>query len=95
MCGGRTRIGGLWRDGADAPLSEGSEAYEVDILDGPDGNVVRTLTSSSESVTYTSAQADVDFGTDFPNPLYVKVYQISEEVGRGHTLERALTEPET
>ena len=41
----RTRLGGAWRDGTGTvPLGEASEAYEVDILDGPGGSVLRTIT---------------------------------------------------
>ena len=32
------------------PLGEASEAYEVDVLDGPGGVVKRTLASTSPSV---------------------------------------------
>lgn len=89
----RTRQGGGMVGGVSTlPLSEDSESYEVDILSGSGGSVLRTLSSSTESVTYTAAQADIDFGTDFPNPLYVKVYQVSAQVGRGFSSERALME---
>ena len=44
----RTRIGGELKDGTGTvPLGEASEAYEVDILDGPGGAVLRTLASST------------------------------------------------
>lgn len=88
----RTRQGGEWRDEVDVPLAEDSEAYEVDILDAEDGNVLRTLSSSSESVSYSQTQADIDFGTEFPNPLHVKVYQVSAQVGRGFPAAAALME---
>ncbi len=49
----RTRFNGELRDGTgDAPLNEDSEAYEVDILDGPGGTVLRTLTATAETVVY-------------------------------------------
>src|SRR5690606_24619379 len=41
----RTRTGGDWRDGTGTiPLAEDDEEYEIDILDGPDGSIVRTVT---------------------------------------------------
>ncbi|MET0155564.1 MAG: hypothetical protein ABW189_05615 [Rickettsiales bacterium] len=45
----RTRIGGEWADGADAPLSEETEAYEIDIMDGAD-----------QTADFGSPQASVD-----------------------------------
>ncbi|HEU0221456.1 MAG TPA: hypothetical protein VFR34_04495 [Paracoccaceae bacterium] len=76
----RTRFGGVWADGADVPLNEESERYEVDILDG--SAVVRTLAVSSPAVTYTAAQQTADFGAAKP-AISIKVYQISATVGRG------------
>ena len=77
----RTRVGGSWRDYADVPLSEGAEAYEVDVLNG--ATVVRTLTSSSPSVVYLSAQQIADFGANQPT-LSIAIYQLSQTVGRGY-----------
>ena len=57
----RTRIGGGWRDNAEVPLGETSEAYEVDILNG--AAVVRTVTAANPTVTYTAAQQKADFGS--------------------------------
>ena len=62
------------------PMSESVEAYEVDILDG--SSVVRTLTTSSTSVTYTSAQQVSDFGSE-QTTLDWRVYQMSASYGRG------------
>ena len=80
----RTRVGGALLDGTgDVPLSEASEAYEVDILSGPGGTVLRTLTGiTSPAVTYTAAQIAADFGAT-PSSLSVVVYQLSAIVGRG------------
>ncbi len=79
----RTRIGGELRDGTgDVPLAEASEAYEVDILDGPGGSVKRTLTSTSPTVTYANADVVADFGS-VPSQLSFVVYQMSAAVGRG------------
>ncbi|MGS4947764.1 phage tail protein [Meridianimarinicoccus sp. RP-17] len=78
----RTRIGGDWKDGTGTvPLAEAAESYEVDILGGS-GAVLRTLTSSAPSVTYTAAQITADLGT-MPTTLSVVIYQISDAIGRG------------
>lgn len=80
----RTRVGGEndWLQSGDVPLSETDEAYEVDVLDGPGGSVLRTLTSSSETVNYAAADITTDFGS-MPGTIDLVVYQISTEVGRG------------
>jgi hypothetical protein len=62
------------------PLGEDSEAYEVNVMNG--AAVVRTLTSSTPTVTYTATQQTADFGA--PQSSYtVRVYQISASYGRG------------
>jgi hypothetical protein len=76
----RTRFGSIWADGADVPLNEESEAYEIDILDGP--SVVRTLSAATPSALYTAAAQTADFGAPQPS-VSVKVYQLSATVGRG------------
>ncbi len=79
----RTRLGGDLRDGTGAvPLSEASEAYEVDILDQPGGAVLRTLSSSSPTVTYASAAITADLGA-VPAQLSVVIFQMSATIGRG------------
>lgn len=84
----RTRIGGSLKDFSDAiPLAEDTESYEIDILDGPGGSIVRTVTGiSTEEYTYTSANITTDFGS-LPSELTLRVYQISAQVGRGFTKE--------
>lgn len=77
----RTRIGGDWADFIDAPVSEVSESYEVDIMNG--SNVVRTLGSLSTSqASYTAAQQVTDFGVN-QSSVTVRIYQLSATVGRG------------
>ncbi|TVR80063.1 MAG: hypothetical protein EA405_11780 [Rhodospirillales bacterium] len=79
----RTRIGGELKDGTGTvPLGEASEAYEVDILDGPGGAVLRTLASTSPSAVYANADILVDFGA-VPASLSIAVYQLSAVAGRG------------
>jgi hypothetical protein len=85
----RTRFGGDLRDGTGVvPLGEASEAYEVDILDGPGGAVLRTLTAGTPTATYLSASITADFGS-MPAQLSVVIYQMSGVIGRG--LPRAVT----
>jgi hypothetical protein len=77
----RTRVGGSW-NGSLIPLSEASEAYELDVYDGDD--VVRTLTATTETTTYTAAQQTTDFGAPIAaNDLDGRLYQMSAAVGRG------------
>lgn len=76
---------------ANAPLNEDAESYSIDILSGSGGAVVRTLTSATTSVVYDSVGIAYDF-VSFPTTLYVRVYQLSGQVGRGFSYEAALTE---
>lgn len=88
----RTRVGGEWRDYIDAPLGEASEAYEVEIYTSAAYTTLkRTITGlSTASATYTSAQQVADFGSNQAT-LYVKVYQLSANVGRGYPLTTSIT----
>jgi hypothetical protein len=79
----RTRIGGELKDGAGVvPLGEASEAYEVDILDGPGGAVLRTLAAASPSLVYAHTDILADFGA-VPASLSLAVHQLSAVAGRG------------
>lgn len=85
----RSRLGRTLMSGVDIPLGETTESYQVDILDpaSPDSpeTVLRTLSSSTESVVYTGAQQTTDFGHTLPSGAIVRlaVYQLSSVVGRG------------
>jgi hypothetical protein len=94
----RSRLGGAWKDGADIPLGEESEAYEVDVLNG--GAVVRTITAtpsaggsvaipSNRQATYSAADQIADFGGE-QAILTVRIYQISTSVGRGFPAQAVL-----
>ena len=83
----RTRQAGDWADGADVPLAEESEAYQVDILDG--ATVVRTLATSVPSVLYPATDQIADFGAAQAS-LDVRIYQLSAIVGRGLPLAATL-----
>lgn len=87
----RARINTEWRDLVDVALDEASESYEIEIYDGAGyATVKRTLTASSPTVEYTSAAQVADFGAN-QNTLYLKIYQISATVGRGHPLVESIT----
>lgn len=64
------------------PLDETAELYEVDILDAPGGDVVRTLSVTSETATYSALDQVADFGST-QDPVNVVVYQVSPVIGRG------------
>lgn len=90
LCTRRSRFD-QWRDYVDAPLGEAAESYEWDVFsDGTYATVVRTLTSSTSTVPYTSAQQVTDFGSN-QTTLYLKVYQLSATVGRGYALTQSIT----
>jgi hypothetical protein len=76
----RTRVGGEWEDLIDVPLSETSEAYEIDVYNA--GAVVRTISVVAETASYPAAQQVTDFGSA-QSEILVKIYQLSAEVGRG------------
>lgn len=76
----RDRLHQTMRDGVELPISEASESYSIDIMDG--ASVVRTLTSSTTSVVYTAADQITDFGAPVPE-VNVRIYQLSAIVGRG------------
>jgi len=76
----RGTINGL--GGAEEPLNEESEAYEVDIT-GPGGVVLRTVSATSETITYTGTDQFND-GLTPGDPVDLRVYQISATKGRGY-----------
>ena len=87
----RSRIDGGLRNYVDVSLGETTESYEIDIYaDGTYATVKRTLTASTATVAYTSADQTTDFGGN-QTTLYVKVYQLSATVGRGYPLTATIT----
>lgn len=76
----RNRLGQTLQDGMEIPMSEDTEAYEVDVL--VDGAVMRTLETDEQRVIYTEAQQAEDVGS--ATTFTFSVYQISADVGRGH-----------
>lgn len=76
----RARVGGEWRDLVDAALVDTPESYEIDVFF--DLTVVRVLTTSNSTVTYTAAEQSAD--GYFPgDPILVAIYQLNAMVGRG------------
>lgn len=88
----RTRVGGEWRSYVDASLGEASEAYEVEIYSSAAYTTIkRTITGlASAACAYTSANQVTDFGSNQAT-LYVKIYQLSANVGRGQPLTTSIT----
>jgi hypothetical protein len=59
----RTRVGGAWLDFVDVPLSEGTEAYVVQIWDATYTLCARIImVGATQTTTYTGAQQTTDFG---------------------------------
>lgn len=79
----RSRQGFDWIDGADAPIAEESERYEIDILDG--GTIRRTLSSTTPQAIYSAADQQADFGI-LPPQMTIRIHQLSALVGRGAAL---------
>ena len=60
------------------------------LFNGAASSTPYTLTATAQTVAYTSAQQVTDFGSNQAT-LYVKVYQLSEYVGRGQPLTTSIT----
>ena len=67
----------------DVPLAEDNETYEVDILDGATRK--RTLQVATSSALYTAAQQTADWGAPLGpgQTLAIRIYQLSNRLGRG------------
>jgi len=64
-------------------MTEPSQAYEVEILNG--ANVVRTLPAATPSAVYTQADQVSDFGAALApgDTLRIRIVQLSATFGRG------------
>jgi hypothetical protein len=69
------------------PLSEATEAYEIDMMNG--STVVRTISATSTTATYSAADQTAD-GFTAGNPITVRIYQLSSVVGRGKKAEATI-----
>lgn len=76
----RGRLGQEMPSGADIPVSEASELYDVEIADTA-GTVVRTMQVTAPQYTYAQADQEGDFGLS--SAYRVTVYQVSAILGRG------------
>lgn len=84
----RARRTGSWQDGSDVPLVEAAELYDLEILNG--GSVVRTVRGlTSASWSYSAANQSADFGSA-QSSINIRVYQISDTIGRGIPAEATL-----
>lgn len=83
----RGRLGRMLASGTEIPLSEATEAYQVDIYSGASPPVfLRTLSVGTPTATYTAAEQHTDQGASpfvAPTMLFVEIYQLSAIVGRG------------
>jgi hypothetical protein len=81
------RLFSAWRNFSAVPLDEATESYQVDVFaDNTFGTIIRTLSSTDPTVTYTSAQQTADFGGNQAT-VHVRVHQMSGVVGRGDPLQ--------
>lgn len=87
----RARTGGDDWETTEVPLTYPDlDRYDIEILDGPGGDVVRTIsgvdgvTADGYSATYeyTVAMQTADFGSP-PLNVIARIYQLSDVVGRG------------
>ncbi len=85
----RTRIPSGWSDGADVPLGEVTERYEIDIRNTANTATLRTISTVSTVATYSAAEQAVDFGAQ-QSTILIRVQQISDAVGRGIAREASL-----
>jgi hypothetical protein len=86
----RSRINGEWTNGMDVSLGEQVEKYDVEIYsDSMYNNVKRIVNVGSQECLYSSENQIEDFGSN-QTTLYVRIYQISDLVGRGFVKEKEL-----
>lgn len=90
----RTRFGGEWNDGAEVPIGETVEAYEIDLYSG--STFLRTVyneTVGGQALSfayYLETQQILD-GVGYDDPVTAIVYQISTAVGRGIASDPAIS----
>lgn len=79
----RTRRGGEFRDFVDVAIGEDSLLFDVEIWNSTYTTLRRTFSGlTSETTPYTAAEQTTD-GTTPGDPVYIRIYQISAQVGRG------------
>lgn len=80
----RSRIWGNWSASTPPPLGEAAELYDVEFWDTAFTSLKRTVTPqpTSRAASYSAADQTTD-GFTPGDPVGVKIYQISADVGRG------------
>ena len=87
----RARVNGGWHNNADVPLDFGIEQYDVQIYNATGTTVIRQyLGLTSSQFTYTLADQTTDFGGAAPDPIKIRIWQLSDLVGRGQQSVRTL-----
>ena len=78
----RALVADAWEQ-VEVPLAEDLESYDVQVMDG--AAVKRTLTSGTTSILYAAAQQTADWGAPFGpgQTLAIRIYQLSNRIGRG------------
>jgi hypothetical protein len=69
------------------PLVDDVEEYDVEILDAPGGNVIRTFEGNTTPFALYTAAAQTADGLTPGDPVDVKIYQVSPIYHRGKALE--------
>jgi hypothetical protein len=83
----RTRVDGDSWDVVEVPLSETTELYKLEILNG--ATTVRSATLIAPNYLYSSADITTDFGA-VPTNLSLRLAQVSSVYGPGTPLERTI-----
>jgi hypothetical protein len=88
----RSRLAEGWKANTEAPIGEGSLAFEVDVFSsGTFATLKRTISvTDAETCEYSYDDQFTDFGS-WPTTMYVRVYQLSTEYGRGDYAEGTLS----
>lgn len=85
----RDRVGNELVSGQTLPLSEASEAYEVDIYDTDNVTILRTLQVTTDEAVYDAADETTDFGSA-QTEIDIAVYQMGA-LGRGYPARQTVT----
>jgi hypothetical protein len=83
----RARIDGDGWEATEVPLGEEAEAYRLEILDAPGGDVLRSVDLAAASYLYTAADQATDFGAPQWN-VPIRVRQLSAAYGAGAAAEQ-------
>ncbi|TPL40704.1 phage tail protein [Mesorhizobium sp. B2-4-6] len=67
-----------------ANFGEAALSFEIDIIDTDGVTVARTLTATTNSKHYATADVVADFGADPPTELFFDIYMMSAVVVRGY-----------